>query len=56
MSEWPLMEARKPLWAGSRKAETAGIMDRATVLAKRRLSVFVTLMGRVSATRPVSFF
>jgi len=31
------------------------MMARATVLARRRLSVFVTLMGRVSATKPVSF-
>src|SRR4051794_5750637 len=30
-------------------------MVRATVLARRRLSVLVTLIGRVSETKPVSF-
>ena len=47
---------RKPFWEGSTRAETAGMMMVATVAAKMRLSVLVTLIGRVSETRPVCFF
>ena len=36
-------------------AETAGIIMRARVEARRRLSVLVTLIGRVSEAKPVCF-
>ena len=50
-----ILACQKPLWEGSTRASTAGMIPRATTAVRVRLSVLVTLSGLVSARRPVSF-